>query len=252
MPWSSSATRTRMGATCSRGPIWPPAPRPWAWSPRETSSGTRPGLGYGRTAIRTPSSRTSSTSTSSCCATMLPVVPAAAARLEVGVEDVAVDARLAHRPGLGGDRHRRDGAVARGSIVFVDVAERHLVQPALLAVGAQDEPVGAVLLEELDLVALIEIADLRPRAARRASRGDGRRGSGSPSAPGRRADRRVRGRTSGAVRARCRGSGRPCVPGGATAAASGAGALRSPPCRERLPKLPRYRRWSRLRRPRPG
>ena len=35
------------------------------------------------------------------------------------------------------------------------------MQPALLAVGAQDEPVGAVLLEELDLVALVEVADLR-------------------------------------------------------------------------------------------
>ena len=34
-----------------------------------------------------------------------------------------------------------------------DVAEGHLVEPALVAVGAQDEPVGAVLLEQLDLVA---------------------------------------------------------------------------------------------------
>ena len=42
-----------------------------------------------------------------------------------------------------------------------DVAERHLVQPALAAVRAQDAPVGAALLEQDDLVALVEHADLR-------------------------------------------------------------------------------------------
>ena len=35
------------------------------------------------------------------------------------------------------------------------------MEPALLAVGAEHEPVGAVLLEQLDLVALVEVADLR-------------------------------------------------------------------------------------------
>ena len=37
-----------------------------------------------------------------------------------------------------------------------DVAERHLVQPALAAVRAQDPPVRAALLEQDDLVALVE------------------------------------------------------------------------------------------------
>ncbi len=36
------------------------------------------------------------------------------------------------------------------------------MQPALPAVGRQDQPVRAVLLEQLDLVALVEIADLGP------------------------------------------------------------------------------------------
>ena len=59
--------------------------------PRATSSGTRRGRGCGRTAIRGRSSRTSSTSTSWCCARSAAPSGLAAARLEVGVEDVAVD-----------------------------------------------------------------------------------------------------------------------------------------------------------------
>jgi len=39
--------------------------------------------------------------------------------------------------------------------------ERHAVDPALPAVGAEDEPVGAVALQQLDLVALVDDADLR-------------------------------------------------------------------------------------------
>ena len=68
-PWSSSATRTRTGATCSPAPTSPRGRRPSGSCPRATSSGTRRGRGYGRTATRTRSCRTSSTSTSSCCAT---------------------------------------------------------------------------------------------------------------------------------------------------------------------------------------
>ena len=41
-----------------------------------------------------------------------------------------------------------------------DLAERHLVEPALPAVGAEDEPVRAGALDQLDLVALVELADL--------------------------------------------------------------------------------------------
>src|SRR6185312_10523181 len=45
-------------------------------------------------------------------------------------------------------------------LVGHDVAERHLVEPALASVRAEDPPVRAGLLEELDLVALVELADL--------------------------------------------------------------------------------------------
>jgi hypothetical protein len=38
--------------------------------------------------------------------------------------------------------------------------ERHTVDPTLPAVGAEDEPVGAVALQQLDLIALVEEADL--------------------------------------------------------------------------------------------
>src|SRR3954453_15068834 len=67
----------------------------------------------------------------------------------------------------------RAGRQERGQDVLVDLAgvarsrvgheraDRHLVDPALLAVRAQDEPVGTRTLDELDLVALIELADLR-------------------------------------------------------------------------------------------
>ena len=91
-------------------------------SPRATSSGTRRGRGCARTATRACSSRTSPTSTSSCCAASrlvrrVGVRPAAA--LEVGGEDVAVDV-VAHRPRVGSDRHRRrrgarDAAVRRST-----------------------------------------------------------------------------------------------------------------------------------------
>ncbi len=47
-----------------------------------------------------------------------------------------------------------------GGSASVDLAEGHLVEPALLAVRAQHQPVGAVLLEQADLVALVEEADL--------------------------------------------------------------------------------------------
>ena len=85
--------------------------------PRGTSRGRRarpegrPHLAPGRdaaAAVRLSagrSSRTSPTSTSSCSgASRRP--SGAAATLEVGREDVAVDV-VAHRPGLGRDRHRR-------------------------------------------------------------------------------------------------------------------------------------------------
>ena len=53
------------------------------------------------------------------------------------------------------------GPSGGGALGVVDLAEGHLVEPALLAVRRDDEPVGAVLLEQLDLVALVEVADLR-------------------------------------------------------------------------------------------
>ena len=53
------------------------------------------------------------------------------------------------------------GPSGDGSSSIDDIAEGHLVEPALLAIGAEDQPVGAVLLEQLDLVALVEEADLR-------------------------------------------------------------------------------------------
>ena len=135
--------------------------RPPASCPRATSSGTRPARGCGRTAIRGRSSRTSSTSTCWCCARSA--------------------GRQASRGGATRGRRRRrrcrcrtrpssscrrrsassrPGTSAGGAVAIDDLAEDHLVQPALLSVRAQDEPVGAVLLEQLDLVALVEVADL--------------------------------------------------------------------------------------------
>ena len=100
-----------------RRPTSRPGPRPPGSSPRATSSGTRPGRGCGRTATRGRSSRTSSTSTSSCCGEE-PVRASAGAlpRFEVGGEDVVVDVGLAHRPGLGGDRQRGGRRVVRGRL----------------------------------------------------------------------------------------------------------------------------------------
>ena len=48
-----------------------------------------------------------------------------------------------------------------GRIVVVDSrAEDHLMQPTLAAVRAENEPVGATLLEQLHLVALVQDRDL--------------------------------------------------------------------------------------------
>ena len=80
----------------------------------------------------------------------------------------------------------------------IDVAECHLVDPALAAVGAQHEPVHAALLEQLDLVALVEERRARCRAARRGCPAAERGCSGSAAVPGRRSARPDRGRTSGA------------------------------------------------------
>ncbi len=87
-----------------------------------------------------------------------PSAVASPPRFEVGGEDVAVEVRLAHGPRVGDGRHRRDRPLGRA---FLDHrAEGHLVEPALTTVRAEHQPVGTVLLEELDLVALVEIADL--------------------------------------------------------------------------------------------
>src|SRR5205814_10733322 len=74
---------------------------------------------------------------------------------EVGAEDVAVD----HAGRIG------KGAVARFQSRRVDdISKGHLVDPALVAVGAEDEPERSRSVEELDLVTLVEQADLgRPK-----------------------------------------------------------------------------------------
>ena len=96
------------------------------------------------------------------------------------------------------------------------------MQPALLAVRAQDQPVGAVLLEQLDLVALVEVADLRAaELVGRIEQADDAVADDPALAPVERADEAL---VEGEARRRacCRGSGRPCAPGSATVAASAA------------------------------
>ena len=89
----------------------------------------------------------------------------AGAGREEGGQDVVVDVG---GPALG----RRRGLVPD------DLAEGHLVEPALAAVRAEHLPVGAGPLEELDLVALVELADVASSGARRVRRGGARRGTG--------------------------------------------------------------------------
>ena len=114
---------------------------------------------------------------------------APATRLEVGLEDVAVDVGLAHRPAVRDDRHGGDRPFGRPVLAVDDLAEGHLVEPALLPVRAQDEPVGAVLLEQLDLVTLIEIADLgSAQLVGRVEQPDDAIADGPPLAPIERAD----------------------------------------------------------------
>src|SRR5436190_3492243 len=62
---------------------------------------------------------------------------------EEGGQDVVVDVR---RPGG-----------ARGRIVADDVAQGHLVEPALASIRTEDEPVGPGTLQQLDLVALVQL-----------------------------------------------------------------------------------------------
>ena len=124
---------------------------------RATSSGTRPGPGCGRTAIRTRSSRTSPTSTSWSCAGSADPTAAATGRAAAPVRrSSGGSARNAAQDVLvepvGPELDRLAG--------HDDVAEDHLVEPALLAVRAQDQPVRAARLEQLDLVALVEDPDL--------------------------------------------------------------------------------------------
>ena len=97
------------------------------------------------------------------------------------------DSPIVHAVGDG--RHRRDGRVGRAAVAVDDLAEDHLVQPALLSVRTQDEPVGAVLLEQLDLVTLVEVADLRAaELVRRVEQTDDPVADDPPLAPGERAD----------------------------------------------------------------
>ena len=146
--------------------------------PRAISSGTRPGRGCGRTAIRGPSCRTSSTSTSWCCARKRPGVSDRG-----GATRGRPRGRRCRRPPRPSSRSSRSRSASwrpgcRPGTAVDDVAEGHLVEPALATVRAEDQPVGAVLLEQLDFVAPVEVADLRCRAARRACRAAGRRDSG--------------------------------------------------------------------------
>ena len=72
--------------------------------------------------------------------------------------------RPASAPGAGGEEGKEDVRVdlrlRLGGAVYDHLAEGHPVEPALPAVRGQDAAVGAVLLEDRDLVALVERADL--------------------------------------------------------------------------------------------
>ena len=153
----------------------------------------------------------------------------------------------------GDDRHgRRPARPTPPSSLADDVAQGHLVEPALAPVRAQDEPVRAVLLEQLDLVALVEVADLgAAQLVGRVEQADDAIADDPALAAIERADEAlVEGQAR--RRRRCRGSDRPCAPGAATAGASEASGPPSPRSggclRHRRRGLPRRRR----RRPRSG
>ena len=107
------------------------------------------------------------------------------------------------------------GIVAVGALghrVADDVAEGHLVDPALAAVGRQDEPVHAALLEQLDLVAAVQEADLgAAQLVGLVEQADERVADEPPLAAVERSDEPV---IEGQARrdASRRGWGRPCAP----------------------------------------
>jgi len=125
MPSSSCATPIRTGSTSSSARTSPP----------EGRSHMAPG-GNAPAAIRLPAGLRAEH--------RAPAHPGAAKgahlesgpapTLQVGRQDVPVDV-VAHRPGVGGDRHRR-GRRALGRRFAELLAERHLVDPALPAIRA--------------------------------------------------------------------------------------------------------------------
>src|SRR6266542_1089532 len=165
-PASSFATRTRTAATCSPDRTWPPGRRRSASSRRATSSGTRRAHACGPTAIQRASFRTSPTSTSSSCAARTPDGSPSGDALhpQVGRQDIGVDI-------VGGVREGPVGSPAGADVH--DVAEGHPMDPALAPVGAENSPERARSLDQLDLVALVEQADLvRPQLVRSVQQAD--------------------------------------------------------------------------------
>ena len=174
-PSSSCATPTRTGATCSPARTSRRARRAVGLVPKgdliwyQAGTRLRP-YGYPHAFVPNIVHQHILVLRNGAAAVSL----AAAARLEVGARG-----RRCRRPPRPSSSVSAAigivavGPVGRGAVVVDDLAERHLVEPALLAVGAEDEPVGAVLLEQLDLVALVE--DSRSRAPRSSSGESSRR-----------------------------------------------------------------------------
>ena len=213
--WSSCATRTRTGATCSPAPTSRRGPRRSGFVPKgdliwyQAGTRLRP-YGYPRAfvpnivhqhilVLRKESRRRQS-------------------RRGGATRGRPRGRRCRRRPRPSSSVSAAIGIVAtgpigRGAVVLDDVAEGHLVDPALAAVRAQHQPVGAVLLEQLDLVALVEVADLdAAQLVGRVEQADDAIADDPPLATVERADEAVvEGQARG--RRRRRGSDRPCGPG---------------------------------------
>src|SRR3954452_20563418 len=162
--------RTRTADTSSPRPTSPHGRRPSASSRRATSSGTRPGRGFARTAIRTRSCRTSSTSTCSCSGASRRAAREVSDGPRPGPRRPRAPDRSPTEPRSDALRRRRARASERPQNVLVDVgivagrthdlAEDHPVDTAGPAVGAENLPERSRPLDELDLVALVEKPDL--------------------------------------------------------------------------------------------
>src|SRR5436190_11440645 len=164
---SSNPGRNARPRITAKGSSRPATRRPSSATKRETPTPPRPSR---RTVVATPSDAASSAGASRTNAASRPTNRA--------LLIVAGMSGILGVPTTGSGRKTRSGAGAgreeRGQHIVIDIAveagrrgvaddlaEGHLVEPALAAVRAENQPVRARSFDQLDLVALVELADLR-------------------------------------------------------------------------------------------